>query len=67
MTRYNRVPEHMDSTDLAPEDPKRFGIRFTCVDCGARFEMAPYEYDGRWDHPPGEPRCPSCEEEYDDE
>ena len=49
-----------DSTELDGDDPYGLGVDFVCVDCGKRF----FErfYDGRWDHPPGEPRCPECEE-----
>ena len=54
-----------DSTDLDPtggEDPYRFGVDFVCVECDKRFSER--HYDGRWDHPPGEPRCPECEEAW---
>jgi hypothetical protein len=37
-------------------------IDFECSECGETFYVAPEHYDGRWDHPPGEPVCPVCEE-----
>ena len=34
-----------------------------CAECGKKFVLRSEEYDGRWDHPPGEPICPACAEE----
>ena len=62
-----RIPENMDSADLAPDDPYRFGIRFECSVCGKRFDLKADEYDGRWDHPPREPICRECERIVEEE
>ena len=41
------------------DDPE--GIDFQCEVCRKTFYVR--DYDGRWDHPPGEPICPECAEE----
>ena len=50
-----------DSSDLTGDQP--CCIHFKCVDCGQLFTIPTEHYDGRWDHPPGEPRCGDCEED----
>jgi hypothetical protein len=60
-----KIPENMDSADIAPDDPYRFGIDFECSVCGRKFYLACGDYEGQWDHPPNEPICRQCE--YGDE
>jgi hypothetical protein len=61
-----KIPEFMDSADLAPDDPYRFGIDFVCTECQTKFWLASEDYHGQWDHPPREPICPACAEEEEE-
>jgi hypothetical protein len=44
------------------EDREANMLDFICVRCERKFYLHGMDYDGRWDHPPGEPVCPECEE-----
>jgi hypothetical protein len=54
-------PHPMDVAEA--EDREANMLDFVCVRCDKTFHLHGMEYDGRWDHPPGEPVCPECEDE----